>query len=346
MHGIHRIARLSLYLMLMVLATVSVAVAAPYQGKDRINLVIGYEAGGGYDVYGRFVARFLGAHVGGEPQVIPQNMPGAGSLRAANYIYNIAPKDGTAIGTVSQSIPMMQLLGTPGILFDTDKFSWIGRISDVDTILGVWTAAGVSTVEDLKRKPIAVAVGGALSGSELYVLFLNKLVGTKIQSVAGYSGKTAQLAMERGEIDGSFSLLLNQSKVQNPHWFTEGKLKVLVQIGTERRPAIADVPTLTELGTSDEDRKILAAVSAGDILGRSFLGPPGMDADRFAQLRSGFAAMLHDPVVIAAAEKQKLDLNFLDGEATYALVHQYQALSPAVVERIKAVVAEADSKRK
>jgi tripartite-type tricarboxylate transporter receptor subunit TctC len=320
--------------------------AAPYQARDRINLVIGYEAGGGYDVYGRFVARFLGSHIPGEPQIVPQNMPGAGSLRAANYIYNVAPKDGTALGTLSQSIPMMQLLGTPGILFDADKFSWIGRASDVDTVLGVWSTAGVDSVDDLKKKKIAVAVGGALSGSELYVMFLNKLVGTNIQPVAGYSGKTAQLAMERGEIDGSFSLLLNQSRVQNPQWFSEHKLKVLVQIGVERRASIPDVPTLTELATSDDDRKILAAVSGGDILGRTFVGPPGMDPERFALLHKGFDAILHDPQVLAAAEKQKLDINYLSGEATQQLVHQYQALSPATVERIKAIVAEADGERK
>lgn len=164
----------------LLLASACVASAAPFQSKDRINLIIGYEPGGGYDVYGRFVARFLGKYLSGQPRVVVQNMPGAGSLEAANYIYNIAPKDGTTIGTVSQSIPMMQLLDTPGIKFDADRFSWLGRMSDVDTVLGVWHTAPVETVEDAKNNKITVSIGGALSGSELYVLFLNKLIGTKI----------------------------------------------------------------------------------------------------------------------------------------------------------------------
>jgi tripartite-type tricarboxylate transporter receptor subunit TctC len=346
MHGFRRgIARIALSATVLFLA-MAPTVAAPYQAKDRINLIIGYDVGGGYDVYGRFVARFLGAHLSGEPQVVPQNMPGAGSLRAANYIYNVAPKDGTSIGTVSQSIPMMELLGTKGIMFEADRFSWIGRISDVDTVLGVWSTAGVSNIADLKRKQIAVSVGGALSGSELYVMFLNNLVGTKIRPIPGYSAKTAQLAMERGEIDGSFSLLLHQAQVQHPDWFREHKLRILVQIGTERRPEIADVPTLTELAANDDDRRILAAVSAGDILGRSFVGPPDMDADRLAQLRHGFDAMVRDPEVIAAADKQKLDINALNGDATAALVRQYKALSPAIVEKIKTVIAEASRRPK
>ena len=190
------------------------ASAAPFQSKDLITIIVGFEPGAGYDMYGRFVARFLGKYLTGQPRVVVQNMPGAGSLRAANYIYNIAPKDGTTIGILGQSTPMMQLFGTPGIMFDTDRFGWLGRVSDLDAVLGVLATTGVRSIDDLKRKEIAVAIGGALSGSELYPIFANKLLGTKFKSVAGYSAREMQLALERGEIDGSFALVFSQLKAQ------------------------------------------------------------------------------------------------------------------------------------
>ncbi|MFN4283083.1 MAG: Bug family tripartite tricarboxylate transporter substrate binding protein [Alphaproteobacteria bacterium] len=313
------------------------ASAAPFQNRDRINLVIGYEAGGGYDIYGRFVARHLSKHLTNGPTIVPQNMPGAGSLRAANFIYNVAPKDGTTIGTVSQSIALMQLLETPGLLFEVDKFSWIGRMSDVDTVLGVWHTAGVRSIADVKTREIAVAVGGALSGSDLYVRFLNALAGTKIKPIAGYSAKQAQLALEREEVHGSFSILFNQMKAQQPAWFSENKLLILVQIGNERRATLPNVPTLTELATNDEDRRMMAVISAGDTVGRTLIGPPDMQPDRLAELRRAFNATMADPEVLAEAAKMQLDINPLTGDKLQALTEEQKRLPPAAVARIKAI---------
>lgn len=325
---------------LLVCAIDAQAQAAPFQSRDRINLVIGYDVGGGYDIYGRFVARHIGKHIANNPAVVPQNMPGAGSLRAANYLYNVAPKDGTAIGTVSQSLGMMQLLETPGLMFEADKFSWIGRMSDVDTVLGVWHTAPVRTIQDAKTQQIAVAVGGALSGSDLYVRFLNSLVGTKIQPISGYSAKQALLAMEREEVHGSFSILLNQMKAQQPAWFAENKLRILVQIGSERRSAIPDVPTLTELATNDDDRRMMAVISSGDIIGRTLIGPPEMQPDRFAELRRAFDATMTDPEALAEAAKMHLELNPLPGAKLSALMQDLTQLSPATVTRIRGIAAE------
>lgn len=316
--------------------------SAPYQSKDRINVLIGYEPGGGYDVYGRLVARFLGKFLSGNPQVVPQNMPGAGSLHAANHIFNVAPKDGTVIGTVSQSLPLMQLLGQPGILFDADRFVWLGRMSDVDTVLGVWHAAGVKTIEETKAKEIAVATGGALSGSELYAIFLNKLVGTRIKSVRGYSARESQLALERGEIDGSFSLLFGQIAAQKPTWLSEGKINILVQIGLQRRSTMPNVPTLIELAANENDRNILTLISAGDILGRAFLAPPDTDKDRVEQLRRAFDQMVQDPEVLQAAGQSKLEINYLRGPETQALVRRYKELPPEVAATLKQTIAESE----
>lgn len=322
------------------------AFAVPYQSKDRINVLIGYEPGGGYDVYGRFVARFLGKFLSGNPQVVPQNMPGAGSLHAANHIFNVAPKDGTVIGTVSQSLPLMQLLGQPGILFDADRFVWLGRMSDVDTVLGVWHTAPVNTIEDTKSKEIAVATGGALSGSELYVVFLNKLVGTRIKSVRGYSARESQLALERGEIDGSFSLLFGQIAVQKSNWLSEGKIRMLVQIGLQRRSTMPNVPTLIELADNENDRGILTLISAGDILGRAFLAPPDTDKDRSDQLRRAFDQLVRDPEVLEAAERSKLELNYLSGAETQALVRRYKELPSDVAATLKQTIAEAEGRNR
>ncbi len=319
------------------------ALAAPFQGKDLINVIVGFDPGAGYDMYGRFVARFLGKYLTGQPRVVVQNMPGAGSLRAANYIYNIAPKDGTTIGILGQSVPIMQLLGTPGILFDSDRFEWLGRISDIDAVLGVWSTVGVQSIEDVKHKEIAIGIGGALSGSELYPIFLNKLVGTKIKAVAGYSAREQQLAIERGELDGSFALLFSQIKMQNPFWLSDGKIKLLVQIGLQRRASMPDVPTLIELVRNEDGRAIMKIISSGDILGRSFVAPPDTDKDRLAELRQAFDDMAKDPEVIEAAAKEKLNLNHLSGPDTQLLVHQYKELSPAVAASIKQTILDSEA---
>jgi tripartite-type tricarboxylate transporter receptor subunit TctC len=316
----------------------SSAVAQAYDGKERINLIIGYEQGGGYDVYGRFVAQMLGRQLPGEPRIVPQNMPGAGSLKAANYIYNIAPKDGTVVGTVSQSIAFMQLLGQKGIQFDAPKFSWIGRMSDVVSLIGVWHTAPVQTIGDTKTKEVTIAVGGALSGSVLYVSFLDALVGTKLKPIAGYTANQSHLAMERGEVDGSSSLLWSAIQAQYPYWISEKKVRILVQVGLERQPELPDVPLITDLAANDNDRKILRAISSSDIIGRSLLAPPGLPKERLEALRRGFDAIFRDPEAIAVAKKMKLDLNPLSGEKLTSVVEQSEALSPELVGKIKQLV--------
>ncbi len=324
----------------MALASSVQVSAKPFQRNDRINIIVGYEPGGGYDVYGRFVGRFLGKHLAGQPNLVVQNMPGAGSLRAANHIYNIAPKDGTTIGIVGQSIPMMQLLEAPGILFDADRFVWLGRLADLDAVLAVWSNAGVRSVEDLKSKEVAVAVGGALSGSELYPIFLNKLVGTRIKSVRGYSVREQMLALERGEIDGSFGVVFSQINAQNPSWISDGRIQFLIQIGLQRRPSMPDVPTLAELATNENNRRIMMAISGGDILGRAFIAPPDTESGRAAELRKAFEAMTKDAEVLEAAAREKVDINPLSGEETQALVQQYKKLPPEIVSVLKQTILE------
>lgn len=311
---------------------------AAYQKDDRINLIVGYEAGGGYDIYARFLAPYLTKHLPNNPRIIVQNMPGAGSLKAANYLYNVAPKDGTVIGTIGQSVPQMEILAQPGIQFEADKFTWIGRISDVRSLIGVWHESGVKTIEDAKTKETTIAVGGPISGSTLYVMFLNALTGTKMRSIAGYGSREAMLAMERREIDGSSSILWTNLASGYPHWIAEKKINILVQIGTERDPTLKDVPLFSELATNPQDKQILEAIASSDIIGRSIVAPPSLPKDRVDALRAAMSAALKDPEALAAAEKMKVDVGPMDGATLQKLVQDTSSLPPDVVAKIRAVL--------
>ena len=312
--------------------------AAPYQKDDRINLIVGYEAGGGYDIYARFLAPFITKHLPNNPRIIVQNMPGAGSLKAANYLYNVAAKDGTVIGTVGQGVPQMEVLGQPGIQFEADKFNWIGRISDVRSLIGVWHESKVKTVEDAKTQEATIAIGGPISGSTLYVMFLNALTGTKLRGIAGYGSREAMLAMERGEIDGSSSILWSNLESGYPSWITEKKINILVQIGTERDPNLKDVPLFSELAKNEQDKLILDAVASSDIIGRSLLAPPALPQDRVDALRKAMSDALKDPEALAAAQKMKVDIGPMDGVALQKLVRDTSRLPPEIVTKIRAVL--------
>lgn len=311
---------------------------AAYQKDDRIHLIVGYAAGGGYDIYARFIAPYLTKHLPNNPSIVVQNMPGAGSLKAANYLYNVAPKDGTVIGSVGQGVPQMEILGQPGIQFEADKFNWIGRISDVRSLIGVWHEAPVKTIEDVKNKEATIAIGGPISGSTLYVMFLNELVGTKMKPIAGYSSREAMLAMERREIDGSSSILWTNLESGYPSWISEKKINILVQIGTERDPNLKHVPLLSELAKNEQDKRILDAIASSDVIGRSLLAPPSVPKERVDALRKAMTAALKDPEALAAAKKMKVDIGPLDGAALQKLVEDTSRLSPELVKKIRAVL--------
>lgn len=319
-------------------AAVSQPAHAAYQKGDRINLVVGYEAGGGYDIYARFLAPFLTKHLPNNPRVIVHNMPGAGSLKAANYLYNVAAKDGTVIGSVGQGVPQMELLGQPGIQFEADRFNWIGRISDVRSLIGVWHQSPVKTIEDAKKHEVTIAVGGPISGSTLYVTFLNALTGTKMRPITGYSSREAMLAMERGEVDGSSSILWTNLESGYPAWITEKKINILVQIGSKREPNLKDVPLFSELAKSEQDKRILDAIASSDIIGRSILAPPSVPKERVNALRKAMSAALKDPEALATAQKMKVDIGPMDGAALQALVRDASRLPPKLVAKIRAVL--------
>lgn len=289
------------------------AVSDFYSGK-RIMVVIGYGPGGGYDEYARLLARFMGEYIPGKPNLVPQNMPGAGSRNAANWLYNLAPKDGTALATLSQTTPTDQALGQPGIRFDVRKFNWIGNMIVVNNTLAVWHTTGVKTLEEATKKPLSIGATGASSPSVLYPQVSNNLLGTKFKIITGYPGGGAiNLALERGEVDGRGSNSWASWKSTKAAWLKDKDINILFQVGPKRESDLADVPLWTDFAKNDEQRKVLEILSGDIAVGRPIIAPPGVPADRVKALRAAFDATMKADDFRAAAAQQKMDINPMSG---------------------------------
>lgn len=313
-------------------------VADFYRGK-RINLVIGYSAGGGYDTYFRLLARFIGEHIPGKPTIVAQNMPGAGSRGAANWLYRIAPKDGTVIATLSQTTPTDQALSHPGIQFDVRKFNWLGNMVVVNNILFVSAASGVSTIDDAKKKQLVVGATGASSPSVLYPQVSNNLLGTKFKIVSGYpGGGEIHLALERGEVDGRGSDSWASIRATNTEWLRQRKIIILFQIGPKREPDLADTMLWSELGQNEEQRRILEILSSDVAVGRPLLTAPDVPADRVKALRKAFDDTLKNPQFLDAAKKANMYLNPMGGEELHQIVNRIVNTSPTIIDKVKEAI--------
>jgi tripartite-type tricarboxylate transporter receptor subunit TctC len=309
--------------------------------KDRsIDLYIGYSVGGGYDLYARVLARHLNKHVPGTPAIVPRNMEGAGSMRLANWLYSVAPKDGTAIGTVSRAAAFERLLGRPGIAFDAGAFSWIGSANDEVSVCISWYTSGVATFADLLQKELIVGAAGAGSDDDQFPRVLNGLFGTKMRVINGYpGGNEIVLAMERGEVNGRCGYSWSSIKTTHPEWLDGHQINILAQFATSKHPDLPGVPLITDFATNDEQRSILRLILARQVLGRPFLGPPDIPADRVALLRAAFMATMKDPEFLADADKLKLEVRPLSGEEVQLRVKQiYAEISPAVAKRAAAML--------
>src|SRR5438105_4291040 len=231
--------------------------------KKTITISIGYTAGGSYDLYGRLVARHLGKHIAGQPTVVAQNMPGAGSLKAANYIYEVAPKDGTALGVVVESAALEQALANPAALYDSAKFTWIGRVATSNNIFMQWHTSKVQSIEDSMRLESSLAGTGPGSIAETVPRLLNALAGTKFKLVSGYpASNEAMLAMERGEVEGASSSWAAVS-VGKKNWLQDKKVKIILQTAPERIRELPDAPALPEIGATPEDKQVYQLYASG-----------------------------------------------------------------------------------
>jgi tripartite-type tricarboxylate transporter receptor subunit TctC len=307
-----------------------------YRGKT-ITLLISSSAGGGYDIMGRTLARHLGKHIPGNPRIVVTNMPGAGGITAMNYLYRAAPRDGTFIGGVQNNLPFEPLLGTKEAVYDPTKFNWLGSPSIEVGLIAVWHTAPVDTIEDLQQREITVGSSGANSTPSFYARLLNETLGTKMKIVVGYPGQNeVYFAMERGEVDGFPSLFYNTLNATRPNWRTENNIKLILQYGLEKEPALPDVPSALDLVTDPEDKQLLQAGLAQVTMGRPYLMPPGVPAERVAIMRRAFEDTFKDADFLADSNRLALGVETpRTGAQVQRLLEETYRTPPNLVARLR-----------
>ncbi|MGD0024595.1 MAG: hypothetical protein ABSC37_08205 [Xanthobacteraceae bacterium] len=311
--------------------------AAVFAGKT-VTMIIGLGPGGGYDLWGRIVARHFGKHLPGNPTVVPQNLEGAGSYRAANFIYNVAPKDGTTIALIARDAVLGPLTGAPGAQFDATKFTWLGTPAIETNVCIAYHTAAVKTVHDLTEKELVVGDTGPGTGTRSYPKALNDILGMKFRIVSGYpSSADVFLAMERGEVQGICESL-DSIKVRRPDWIPSGTVSVLFQGGTRPNPELKDVPFVVDLAQKPEDKQAIEFLYAGQGIGRPFIAPPNLPPDRLKMLREAFDATMKDPQFIEEANFRKLSLDPEDGEHLDALIKKAYATPKPIIDRIARLI--------
>jgi len=301
--------------------------------KARISISLSGRPGGGYDAYSRLIARHIGKHLSGQPSVVPQNMPGAAGIRAANYLYNVAPKDGTVIGMVDQAVYLDQILGTAGLNVDATKLNWIGRILSNSAVLYARQGATVKKIEDVFTHELIVSTSGA--ASRLNWTVLNSLLGMKFKIIPGYQGSNdSRMALVRGEVD-ALSQPWPVLKVEGEQLLRDKQINLLLQTGADKHPELPQVPRMIDLAKNAEDKVLLALFASPSTIGRSVTAPPGIPAERVQALRQAFIAAIHDPALIDEVKRLKLELDPLDGEALQANIAGTGAVSPDLIARAR-----------
>jgi tripartite-type tricarboxylate transporter receptor subunit TctC len=305
-----------------------------YKGKS-IDFVIGYPPGGSNDVYGRAIARHLGKHIPGNPNVIPKNTPGAGSFLAVNQIYNVSPKDGSVIGIGAPTIALDEKLGSQGVRFKTAELNWIGRVDSLINMIFMWKTSRIKTFADAQKQESTLSGTGAGSTVSIYPTVMNNVFGTKFKLIMGYRGSNeAMLAVERGEVEGH-STSWTALKVAHPDWMRDKNVAILVQFSIKRHAELPDVPTAVDLARNDEERQILSAIMAAAEVGTAFFTAPGIPTDRLAALRRAFDATMKDPDFLDDAQKTKLTVSPVAGEDLQKLVVNVSNLSPGLLEKVR-----------
>jgi tripartite-type tricarboxylate transporter receptor subunit TctC len=318
--------------------------AAFYAGK-RLQLQVGTAAGTGYDIIARVIARHMPRFIPGNPNIIVQNVPGVGSIKLATSLATIGPKDGTAFGLAINGLPTAPLLQPEAAKFDPATFNWIGSTNREIQVAVVWHTAPVQTLEELKTKELIVGATTPGTATMDFPAIANSVLGLKFKIVPGYEG-TAQInvAMERGEVHGNAGLGWVSVKTQSLAWLNEGKIKIPAQFGFERHPDLPNVPTVYSLATTEAQRQALALVFARQEYGRPFFAPPDVPPARVAVLRRAFDATMKDPAFLAEAEKLKLEIEPMTGEALQTIVAKLASTPPAVVQQVRDALANAGKK--
>jgi len=310
-----------------------------YKGKN-LDFYIGYSVGGGYDLYARIIGRHLGKHIPGNPTVVMKNMEGAGSLRLANWMFRVAPKDGGVIGTIGRGTGFDPILGVKGAQFDGTKFTWIGSANNEVSVCVAWNAtSGIKTFDDLFTKEMTVGGTSTSADTDAFPRILNGVLGTKMKIVSGYpGGNDVVLAMERGEVKGrcgwSWSSVISTHKA----WLDQKKMTVLTQLALQKHPDLPDVPLIMDLAKTEEQKQILRLIFARQVMGRPYFAPPGIPADRAEALRKAFMETMQDKDFLADAEKAQLEITPVSGEEVQKLVADVYATPPEIAKKAAAIL--------
>jgi hypothetical protein len=310
-----------------------------YKGRS-ISLVIGYSVGGGYDAYARLLAHYIGKHIPGEPSIVPQQMTGAGSLRSANYIFSVAPKDGSVLGTFSRSMGIAPLLGQAE--FDSRKFTWLGSMTDDDTTCVTWNSSPIKNWTDFLSKPSKLGGLGADADPDIWALLYKNVFGAKVQLVSGYPGTNdVVLAMERGEVDGLCGLSWSTIKTRHAEWLTNHSANIIVQAALKKEPEIATVPLATDLVSKPEQLQIIKLLLASQAMARPFAAPPDIPADRKAALIGAFDATMRDGDFLAEAQKLNFEIHPVSAATIDGLLAEVYATPKDVLARAAKAISSA-----
>jgi tripartite-type tricarboxylate transporter receptor subunit TctC len=304
-----------------------------YRGKT-IMIIVGFGAGGGYDIYARLLAHYLGNHIAGAPNVVVQNMEGAGSVRASNYVYSVAPKDGTVIAAVNQNMPMYQMLGGAGAQFNAAEMNWLGSMAYSNGTLYTWHQSGIKTLADAKSHDVLLGGAGTTSDSYIYPTLINGLLGTRFKVINGYAGtKEIHLALERGEVMGRGGNTWASLMSSNQDWVEQKKVNLLVQIGFKPEPEIAQVPLLIDLVSTPQEKQIVTVVTLPTALGYTSWLAPEVPPARMKLLREAYDATMKDKAFLEEAAKHAMMIRPQTGAEIEALIRQAAGTPKPVLER-------------
>ena len=311
-----------------------------YKGRN-VELYIGYSVGGGYDLYARLLAKYMGKHIPGNPIVVPKNMTGAGSLRLTGWLYNVAPKDGTVFGAIGRGTAFDPILGNDKAQFDGTKFSWIGSANNEVSICVAWHTSGVTKFADLLTKELVVGGTSSAADTDQFPKVVNGVLGTRFKIISGYpGGNEIGLAMERGEVQGRCGWSWSSVKSTHQQWFDEKKFHILVQLALEKHPDLPNIPLITDLAKDAESRAILKLIFARQVMGRPFLAPPGVPRDRTEALRKAFMDTMRDKDFLADTDKAKMEITPVHGAEIDRLVKEIYATPKAVAQKAAELIVK------
>ena len=309
------------------------AVSDFYRGRT-VNLAIGYAPGGGYDLYARTLARHIGRHIPGNPNIVVQNMPGAGSIKAANFLYTIASKDGSTFGGFSRGAFLDPLLGRgDGTQYDAQKFGWLGSISNEVGVCAFRTAAGIRSWADMRSKPFIIGSTGAGADSDVFPTVLRKMFKLPMKVVAGYgSAAEVVIAIKRGEVDGRCGWSWSSLVSWNRDMYEGRQIDVVLQLALQKLDELAQVPLVTDVAETADQRTALKLIVSRQTMARPYVAPPGIPAERLAALRSAFDATMKDAGFLADAKRQDLEVRPIAGAEADALIKEVYATPPEIVK--------------